>query len=162
ACEVLRNASAEHSAMIWLAHSEELCDQAADECAKAWMSLGNRPIPVFKHYGAHRVSLDAVQEGFLVAGLQLLYRDSLEEQSSFLKLGRRVCLVIMDEAHQATAPTYNHLLRLLAPHSSTSILGLSATPGRSFLNAGEDLRLAEFFYRQKVTIHTTRGMNVIE
>lgn len=161
-CEILRNAHSGKSVVIWLAHSEELCDQAADEFTQAWKSLGNRSISVFKHYSGHRISLDSAHDGFIVAGLQLLYRDSLEQQTPFLELGRRVRLVIMDEAHQATAPTYNHLLRLLAPSQTTSILGLSATPGRSFLDADEDIRLAEFFYRQKVTIRTPAGENVID
>jgi len=67
-------------------------------------------------------------------------------------LGRRTCLVIMDEAHQAVAPTYNHLLRLLVPSPSNPLLGLSATPGRTCLRSGEVEELAEFFCRQKVRL----------
>jgi DNA repair protein RadD len=161
-CEMLRRAPDEMAVAIWLAHSEELCDQAAEEFERAWASLGNRQAEIFRHYGSQRVELDRVSGGLLVSSLQLLYRQSLSQQSDFLRLGRRTRLVIMDEAHQAVAPTYNHLLRLLVPSDATALLGLSATPGRSWLDAGEDLRLATFFNRHKVTVDAGGYGNPIE
>jgi superfamily II DNA or RNA helicase len=68
----------------------------------------------------------------------------------------------MDEAHQAVAPSYNHLLNLFAPSPRTPILGLSATPGRSWLNPSEDLKLAEFFARHKVTLQVEGFSDPIE
>lgn len=148
--QAFRDEPEEENVVVWLAHSEELCEQAAQEFSRAWAILGNRDIHLFRQFAQHQNPLDEVRGGFLVGGLALMYSRSLSEQSSFLNLGRRVKLVIMDEAHQATAPTYNHLLRLLAPNEGTAILGLSATPGRSWLDAEEDARLAEFFRHNKV------------
>jgi DNA repair protein RadD len=88
----------------------------------------------------------------LVAGLGLCYNQSLTQASEFLELARRTILVVMDEAHQAIAPTYKHLLNLLSPTGKTPLLGLSATAGRSFLDVGADLLLANFFNRQKVSL----------
>lgn len=139
--------------IVWLAHSEELCDQAFDEAVKAWTALGSREFTVFRHYGDHRIAdFREIKDGFIVAGLQLLYKDSLTRQGEILDLSKRVKLIVMDEAHQATAPTYSHLINLLQRRPAAGILGLSATPGRSLKDVGADLELAKFFNRQKVRL----------
>ncbi len=138
---------------IWLAHSEELCDQAAEEFQKCWSSHGNRPIAVGRFYGVHEVDLGGFTDGLIVAGLPKLYSRSGSQQSNFLKLKRRAGLVVMDEAHQAVAPTYEHLLDMLAPAGgNAALVGLSATPGRSWLDVGEDKKLAAFFAHSKVEL----------
>lgn len=138
--------------IVWLAHSEELCEQSAEEFEKAWSALGNRPVPVHRAFGPYRLEFNKISGGVLIGGLQLLYRRSLSEQSAFLHLAHRVALVVIDEAHQAIAPTYQHVLDLLAGDPRTGILGLSATPGRSSLDAHQDMKLAKFFKRHKVTL----------
>jgi len=148
--------------VVWLAHSEELCDQAAEEFEKAWSFLGNREISVFRCYGPHSVDLNEITNGIVIAGLQLLYQRSLSHQSDFFPLARRVPLIIMDEAHQAIAPTYKHLLNLLVTDEKTAILGLSATPGRSWLDASEDLKLAAFFNSNKVTLQVEGYDNPVD
>jgi len=142
----------EHNVIIWLAHSEELCEQAAGEFERAWGVLGNRPLNVYRAFGPSRIDLETIRSGMLIGGLQLLYRRSLSEQSEFLKLAQKVSVVVMDEAHQAIAPTYRHLINMLMPTPNTALLGLSATPGRDVLDASKDMELALFFHRQKVTL----------
>jgi DNA repair protein RadD len=138
--------------VLWLAHSEELCEQATNEFENAWSILGNRDLPLHRCYGDHPANFDDFQAGMVIGGLQLLYRRSINDQSAFLRFAQRVPLVVMDEAHQAIAPSYKHLLNILAADPATAILGLSATPGRQTVDAHEDVQLAEFFKRQKVTL----------
>ena len=68
--------------VLWLAHSEELCEQAAEEFTEAWSFLGNRPIPTVRFYGIYSGNLDLsdITEGFVVCSLQLLYSRSKSEQ----------------------------------------------------------------------------------
>ena len=150
----LRHQALDEEVVVWLAHTEELCEQAAEEFSLAWANMGDRHLGLFRHFGPHRVDLDSIRGGFLVAGLQKLYRDSLPRQTEFIELGRRSPLVIMDEAHSAIAPTYQHLLNLLTATRGmeTRILGLSATPGRAGLDPEDSRRLAEFFAWNKVTL----------
>lgn len=159
---ILRDRAAEDQVIVWLAHTEELCEQAAEEFERAWAIIGDRQVTVFRHFGPYRADFETVSGGILVGGLQLLYQHSLTHQSAFLALSRRSAMVVMDEAHQAVAPSYNHLLNLFAPDPRMPILGLSATPGRSWLDAGEDLKLAEFFARHKVTLQVAGFANPIE
>ena len=43
-----------NSTVIWLANSEELCDQAAEEFQKAWSFLGNRTVMLTRVWGQHQ------------------------------------------------------------------------------------------------------------
>lgn len=149
----LRNQLADDEVIVWLAHSEELCEQAAEEFSKAWAILGDRPVKLFRRFGPARAELDSVRGGVLVAGLRLTYEDCVERQSAFARLARRTRMVVMDEAHQAIARTYRHILQFLAANEQRCcILGLSATPGRSWLDVDQDEELARFFNRNKVTL----------
>src|SRR5262249_58898634 len=112
-----------HQVVVWLAHTEELCEQAAEEFERAWAIIGDRPVSVFRHFGPYRSDFETVRKGFLVGGLQLLYQHSLTQQAEFFSLGRRAVMVVMDEAHQAVAPSYNHLLSLFTPDQRVPILG---------------------------------------
>lgn len=161
---VLRDRFRLGDVVVWMAHTEELCDQAAEEFAQAWRNIGNRRVVLFRAYGPHRtgLDLDAVKNGVLVTGIRLLYERSLSQQDRFLRLAGRTPLIVIDEAHQAVAPTYEHVLNLLAVRPETAILGLSATPGRSWLDAGEDVRLAEFFKRNKVTLRVPGYSNPVD
>ena len=138
--------------VIWLAHSEELCDQAADEFEDCWRFLGIRSLKLHRCYASHSFELSSISSGIIVGGLKMIFSKSQRNQTEFLDIARRTKLVVLDEAHQAIAPTYQHILDILAADPATAILGLSATPGRSTFDALEDMRLAKFFARQKVTL----------
>ena len=140
---------------VWLAHSEELCDQAAAEFEKAWRTLGNRPVNIVRHYGSYsKESLEEIRDAFVVIGLKSAHAlaFSNERDSELFELGRQAGIVVVDEAHKAIAETYQHVLDLLAPPGSCKLVGLTATPGRSWLDIGEDEKLANFFDRKKVTL----------
>jgi superfamily II DNA or RNA helicase len=159
--QVLRDA-VQGTVVVWLAHSEELCDQAAGEFIKCWQKVGDRDVHVGRFYGPYELDLSGFRDGLLVAGLPKLYSRSLRSQSDFLQLKRHTSLTVMDEAHQAVAPTYQHLLEMLAPiGSEVGLLGLSATPGRSWLDIGQDEALASFFTRRKVTLQTPSSIDPI-
>jgi superfamily II DNA or RNA helicase len=62
-------------------------------------------------------------------------------------------LVIIDEAHQSIAETYAFLLDILATkRRGTSLLGLTATPGRTYSDIEQDARLSQFWTGTKVML----------
>lgn len=164
-CNLFRSDYVSSGVVVWLAHSEELCDQAASEFEIAWSKLGNRELPIYRNYGGNRVeSFEDANNGFVVMSLQSAYSSAMSSarDTEFFELGRNTELVILDEAHKATAETYSHVLELLCPSSTSRLLGLTATPGRSWLDVGEDVKLAEFFRRQKVTLNIPGYDNPID
>ena len=142
--------------VIWLAHSEELCEQAAEEFERAWFHLGNRSVKVVRHFRPFTgQNIEVNGPTFIVMSLQSAYSMSLSRTNdeNFFQLAQKVGLTIIDEAHKATAETYQHVLQLLAPQGgSAKLLGLTATPGRSWLDPDEDEKLANFFNRNKVSL----------
>lgn len=137
--------------VVWLASSEELCEQAAESLSAAWRALGNRPVAVHRSWGDARLDLASLGEGFLVAGLQKLWAASRQRRDLLTGIGERAAGVIFDEAHQAVAPTYRFITEQLAAYDPP-LLGLTATPGRSLELRDEDYDLAQVFHENKVAI----------
>jgi superfamily II DNA or RNA helicase len=138
---------------VWLAHSEELCEQAAEEFGATWRALGGRPVALHRWWGTHELQADEVTDGLLVAGLAKIYSAGQRSVETIGELAGRVGLVVIDEAHQAVAPAYKHVLDLLTGSGKVSpLLGLTATPGRTWDEPGEDEKLADFFYRRSVQL----------
>ncbi|AUC62559.1 Type I restriction-modification system, restriction subunit R (plasmid) [Cyanobacterium sp. HL-69] len=143
----------EPTLVVWLAYSEELCEQAVNEFEKAWGYLGDRPLTVYRFWGEHDLAIEEVNDGFVVAGLSKTY-NALKKSIRFInQLGVRTSFVIIDEAHQAIAHTYKLVLdSLVIPYEKTALLGLTATPGRTWAEIDQDAQLANFFAQQKVTL----------
>ena len=140
-------------AVVWLAHSEELCEQAAAEFEKAWSVLGSHPVNVQRFWGNRDINLDAMRGSFVVAGLPKMFALVRRNLEAIGKIGKNSSLIIIDEAHQAIAPTYRLILdALVDPYPETALLGLSATPGRTWNNLDADEELSNFFNRQKVVL----------
>ncbi len=81
-----------------------------------------------------------------------------ESQSSlYALLAARVSLIVFDEAHQSTATTYREVLEGIAraTYPNIPVLGLSATPGRTYLGSDEDYALIDLFDGTKVTLDTS-------
>lgn len=72
ACRLLSDLDAEGKLVVWLASTEELCEQAAEDLAAAWSNLGNRKVHIHRYWGASE-ELPRLTEGFLVAGLPKLW-----------------------------------------------------------------------------------------
>ena len=160
-CDHLR--SSEPTVVIWLASGEELCDQAAEEFLAAWSRLGDRTVTLKRFWGTHQLNLNGFYDGILIAGLPKLIRMANQEFTKIGELGTRSSLVILDEAHQAIAPQYKHVLEaLLTHHSNSALIGLSATPGRTWNDVEADEKLAIFFTRRKVGLEIPGFSNPVD
>jgi superfamily II DNA or RNA helicase len=142
----------ENTNVVWFANTVELLDQAYNEFQRAWTKLGNREIQTYKFWGQSDIDLSIIQGSFVVVGLDKAYNFLLNDFGNFTIFANNTSLIIMDEAHQAIAPTYKLLLESIVILNKASLIGLSATPGRSWNDPNEDLKLADFFYRQKVKL----------
>ena len=55
--------------MVWLASTEELCSQAANDLEVAWKHLGTREVFIHRLRGDASLDLANLSDGFLVDGL---------------------------------------------------------------------------------------------
>lgn len=151
----------EPTVVIWLAHTEELCEQAAMEFERAWQNLGNRELKVVRYWGSSSEEVSELQDGFIVGGLTKIFNLLKSDAAAISKLASHCSLVIMDEAHMAIAPTFKLNLSVLISFNS-SLLGLSATPGRTWNDPNADLELSQFFNREKVTLQVEGYANPVD
>jgi superfamily II DNA or RNA helicase len=149
-CDHLR--SHEPSLVVWLARGGELLEQAATEFERAWEALGNREVHVARIWGDAVVNLEGITDGILVLGLDKSVATAKREREFLDQLALKVTLTVFDEAHQAIAPTYRRVTDSLTLRRDASLLGLTATPGRTWADIDEDSRLSDFFARQKVML----------
>jgi DNA repair protein RadD len=153
----------EPSLVVWLAYSEELCEQAASEFEDAWSHLGNRSLVIYRWWGARSIELADARDGFVVISLPKAFQRGKKEHQFLPVLSDRSSLVVFDEAHQATAPTFRFVLeRLVDRHPDTPLLGLTATPGRTWNDPDVDVELANLFARRKVTLEVAGYDNPVD
>ncbi len=139
--------------VCWLANSAELLEQAAEEIERSWETLGDRPINVYRLWGDRAVDFGAARDGVLVAGFAKMHGIYKREQNALIALGDRASLTVVDEAHQAIAPTYRSVIEALyTKRPNNALLGLTATPGRSWDDVEADQELSNYFGHDKVTL----------
>ena len=148
-CETL--ALKKKGLVVWFAFNGELCEQAAQEFMKAWSFHGNREVSMQRMWGEHTVD-EVAEDGILLVGLDKLWAKMRQDAVWLHNLAHRVDLLVFDEAHQSTAETYQHMVEILLDGNSTKLLGLSATPGRTYNDPEDDQKLSKLYYRQKVTL----------
>ena len=146
-CETLR---AEKD-VLWLANSEELVDQAYQSFIETWHFLKNQPSQAINHLRFRGTPPSGTAKAtFHVASIQSIAAQSQEASES--KLTKRnisksnLALVVIDEAHIATAKTYKNAL-LASTQDGANLLGLTATPGRALktTNPDENQNFSDFF-----------------
>ncbi len=148
-CSVL--AEEEPRLVVWFAYNGELCEQAAREFERAWGHHGNREVEMQRMWGPHDVG-EITDDGILFVGLDKLWAKHRKENTWLANLKDRVHLLVFDEAHQSTAETYRLMLEILLLNEDCNLLGMSATPGRTYSDVEEDLELSELYFRQKVPL----------
>lgn len=162
-CDHMREWQDSRQVVVWLAHSEELCEQAVESFLNLWNKLGSENAQIVRLWGgATYDSLDIDKPTFVVASFQtaanMIHTLSNQRFDIFQKIRSRCALLVVDEAHQSTAPTYQDVIELFANYS-TKTVGLTATPGRHHINQdGEETKkLSNFYQNNKIDIVDDNG-----
>lgn len=128
--------------IVWIAQSDELCEQAVSCFEEVWRDLGHRnqeirePLVVNRFWGNRGLSTAA---DVVVASVQKLYTcisadSKKDDQDSLFFIKDKIKVVIIDEAHRSTSSSYAQVLNFFeiaaGVPSSVALLGLSATPYR--------------------------------
>ncbi|MBI2570484.1 MAG: DEAD/DEAH box helicase [Candidatus Schekmanbacteria bacterium] len=150
--------------VLWIAQSDELCEQAVQAFREVWIDQGHRPAASREPLTIHRLwgggRAVAAHPDVVVASIQKLHaiiraedgsdgaRD--ERQRALALMAEHVGVVIVDEAHRVLAPSYAEVLRFLGAEigrsgrSAVPLVGLTATPYRGVEE--ETRRLANRFH----------------
>lgn len=138
--------------VLWLATTRELLEQAALEFHAAWQQAGDRQLHCLRFWSTNDPPIDDVEDGIVIGGLAKLNAFG-KSRERLWHLGDRTTMVVFDEAHQAVATTYRDVLETIVTRQPrTPLLGLSATPGRTWADVDLDSEVADLFNRNKVTL----------
>lgn len=137
--------------VVWLASGRELLEQAAAEFTATWTSVGDRSVNFQRVFGSYDLDESQLADTVIFAGFAKLHALAARDQQMLWRLAEQTTLVVVDEAHQAVAPTFSRLVEMLASmRDDGALLGLSATPGRTWADIDKDEVLATMFKRNKV------------
>jgi len=139
--------------VLWIAQSDELCEQAVQAFRQVWVNLGARRtnLRIVRLWGGNPnpKGLQPDKPTVIVASIQTMN----SRIGAALDELRKPGLLVVDECHHAITQSYNTLLRWLnaetppcagaAEMDEPPIVGLSATPFRT--NDDESKRLARRF-----------------
>ena len=133
---------AEGKYLIWVAQSEELCEQAIACIEQMWRErefVG--PLRIYRFFGGRDIPSDELCGGAVVSSIQQLHnRIKSKDEALELILGKAGAIII-DEAHRAVSPMYDALLdraKEICGPDLFPICGLTATPGRAGLNSTDE------------------------
>lgn len=131
--------------VVWMAHTQELCEQALETFSRIWVSEGIGDISIVRFWGNHSPSIEEMEGSIVVAGYTKLANMRRNQPDAFAQLITSTGVVVVDEAHKALAPTIRETLTSILDHGETSIIGLTATPGRGVDRTRENQALADLF-----------------
>jgi superfamily II DNA or RNA helicase len=149
--------------VIWLAHTDELCEQAIETMENLWKFQGKGELNIFRVFDQKNMSFDK-NKTFIVTTYQKLtaMRTGNETQIDILEdIRRNLSIIIADEAHMLPAKTFNSSIKFLDSIQDTSIIGLTATPGRG-VNDLQNKELANFFSKYKISITDENNKDIID
>ena len=163
----LRSKLPESTTIVWMAHSDELCEQAIQSFAASWPSQSLGPARLWRAWGGQSDLGDYDGSGcnFVVTSFQTLYswqrtsRNNVFENVNRLK--QHCDFLIVDEAHLSTAPTYASAIEYISGLNA-KILGLTATPGKHYIG-GEESRtneLVDFYEDTLITMTNDIGEEI--
>jgi superfamily II DNA or RNA helicase len=135
--------------VLWIADREELCQQAIDTFLSCWPHVSKFDLSLYGIWGDALLPDNFEPHSFIVTMYQKI-RNPIKDK----KIGLKPDLIIVDEAHNVLAPTYQKILEELQEpfNKQTRIIGLSATPGRTYEDSPANTKLADFFNTGKVEI----------
>lgn len=131
---LLKEMAAQGYQIIWLAHRSMLIEQAASEFYKFAPIIKNNPDNILKKFNMICVSSDhchsskiSRKDNLIVSMVPSLYKN----RRILRGILQNKVIVVIDEAHHATAPTYQTIIREIKKRRpSAKLLGLTATPMR--------------------------------
>ncbi|GAA4205027.1 hypothetical protein GCM10022252_64930 [Streptosporangium oxazolinicum] len=146
--------------VLWIAQSEELCEQAVQTWHFVWKNIGpTKALTISRLWSGNEA--DPVTEGFhLVVATDAKLENVIGTEG--YEWLRNAQSVIIDEAHTSISPRYTRMLEALGltPHRTRCpLIGLSATPFRG-VSVDETERLARRYLKNRLD-HDRDGSDIL-
>lgn len=123
--------------IIWVADRDELCEQAVESWRQVWSNIGaHAPLRISRMWGGQPQPLPTSEQHVVVATIQTI-RSRLERQPDMYRFLLNSKLVVFDEAHRSTAPSFTSVMQEIGltrrqEEGEPFLIGLTATPYRGY------------------------------
>ena len=148
--------------ILWVAHSEELCEQALETMKWVWQSRGKGKLPlsIYRHHSGFEIPVDPFLSGIIVASIQKVHSTLKNDMKRGVlsNLKSSLDFIIIDEAHRSKADSYRMMIDKLG--DDCHIIGLSATPFRT--DTGGTAVLERIYQSNLVGRKTIDGENIFD
>ena len=152
--------------VVWMAHTDELCEQAISAFDRAWKNKGTFEVNLIRLWGGNVKDFKKMDKpSFIVTSFQSAYsmiktpRDDVFSNYNFIS--GKTSLLVVDEAHMSLAETYNAAINLFL-NAKAKLIGLTATPGRHGVDGDneETIKLANFYDKNIINMNHFSGDNL--
>jgi len=138
--------------IIWLAHSDELCDQAKDSFENLWKLYGKQDLALIRLKDQDLNQINDIKNGIIICTYSKLHRMRLNNNGSKIleHIRAKSKFIIADEAHMIPAQTFKESIEFITKLNFTTLIGLSATPGGYYVDQTE--WLSNYFQKNRISI----------
>tara|TARA_B100001057_G_scaffold244481_1_gene244774 strand:- start:2892 stop:4646 length:1755 start_codon:yes stop_codon:yes gene_type:complete len=138
--------------IIWLAHSDELCDQAKDSFEELWRLYGTGDMPLIRLKDQKLNEISILSGGIIICTYSKLHRMRVNMNGAKIleTIRNKSMFIVADEAHMVPALTFTESIEFISKLDFTFLIGLSATPGGYYVDQTE--KLSNYFLKNKITI----------
>lgn len=144
--------------ILWVAHTKELLDQAYETFCNVWSYIGNGEANIYRNYDNFDVSNEMEFNGIMICSIQKLIQMPQSNADLYKILKQDLKLIVYDEAHKAAAEKSKMIIEDLMTRKGglldRSLIGLSATPGRTSLDSFDNKLLSSMFGDCLISIDT--------
>ncbi|WP_394884691.1 DEAD/DEAH box helicase [Clostridium butyricum] len=146
----------EEKYMVWIAQSEELCEQCISCIEQMWSSREFiLPLTIYRYFSKYEMNVEDLNGGVVVASINKIYNRINAEDPSIEKILSNTGAMIIDEAHRASSYMYDVLFKKaeeLTDNKLFPVCGLSATPGRNTVVSDDQVgKLVDRFQENLIT-----------
>ena len=151
----------ENQKVIWLAHSEELLEQAIESLKKIWSCIGVDEISIGRFWGNYNTINNIDEIDFIFISHMKLISLHKNNKDEYENLFSEFKILVVDEAHKSSSTVLGRLIDDFKNNKNTKLIGLTATPGRSFSDFNENLKFIDLYNKNIITPNTL-GNNPIK
>lgn len=148
----LKNKFFSNNFLIWLAHSDELCDQAKNTFKDLWSLFGDQELPLIRLKDQKLDEIKKLNKGIIICTYAKLHRMRMNDKGSKILefIRSKSKFIVADEAHMVPANTFKESIEFITKLDYSSLIGLTATPGGYYNEQTQ--KLADYFDKNKISI----------
>lgn len=146
----------EEKYLLWIAQSEELCEQCISCVEQMWKSREFiLPLKIYRYFSKYDFDQEELEGGVVIASINKIYYRIKRNDPTITEILSNTGAMIIDEAHRASTKMYDVLFdeaNKLTDGKLFSVCGLSATPGRNTVISDNEVdKLVNLFQMNLIT-----------